>query len=328
MLRATRFTTLCGLLLYCLAAAMSMSNAVAETYPTKPVRLIVPFPPGAYTDTVARVVAAKMSEGLGQAVVIENRAGAGGNIGAAYVASADPDGYTLLMSTVANAISVTAYAKLPYDLAKDLIPISLVAKVPYVIAVHSSVQANSIAELINLSKAQPGKLHYSSSGNGTGPHLAAELFNARTGAGIVHVPYKGIAPAIAETVAGRVPISVPSLDSALGHIQGGRLRALAITSGKRSPLLPNVPTMAEAGVPEVEISAWGGIQAPAGTKREIADKLSVEIRKAVASPDVEKRLLQFGAEPVGTTPEEFGRFIRAEIDRWAPIVKRIGLKMD
>lgn len=328
MVRESRSTTLRGLLLCCLATVMSAGAAMADPYPTKPIRLIVPFPPGAYTDTVARVVAEKMSEGLGQTVVVENRAGAGGNIGAAFVAKADPDGYTLLMSTVANTISATAYAKLPYDLTKDLTAISLVAKLPYVLVVHSNVPATSVAELVTLSKAQPGKVHYSSSGNGTGPHLAAELFKVRTGADLVHVPYKGIAPAIADNVAGHVPVSVPSLDSALPHIQAGKLRALAITSSKRSALLPNVPTMAEAGVPDVEISAWGGIQAPSGTKREIVNKLNVAVRKALASPDLERRFLQFGAEPVGTTPEEFESFIRAEIDRWAPIVKRAGIKID
>ncbi len=264
----------------CVAAGIG-SPAISQTYPVKAVRLIVPFPPGAYTDTIARLVAQKLSEGLGQPVVVENRAGAGGNIGANQVAKAAPDGYTLLMGTIASAISVSAYAKLPYELTRDLAPVSLVAKVPLVLVTSPEVSAGSLEELIQLARAKPSTLNYASSGNGSLLHLAGELFKARTGTDLVHIPYNGIAPAMTALVGGQVSVMFASLDSALPFIRGAKIKALAVTSAKRSPLLPQVPTVAESGLPGFEAAGWLGVWVPVGTPKDIVTRLNSEIRKAL-----------------------------------------------
>lgn len=309
-------------------AAVLCGSAVSQTYPTKPVRLVVPFPPGAYTDTVARVLAQKLSEGFGHPMVVENRAGAGGNVGADQVAKAVADGYTLLMGTIASAISMSAYAKLPYDLTRDLTPISLVVTVPNVLVVNPAVPATSAGELVQLSRAQQRRLNYASSGNGSALHLASEMFKARTGADFVHIPYKGIGPAMADLVGGQVSVMFTSLDSALPHIRSGKIKALAVTGAKRSPLLSELPTMAESGLPGFEIVAWGGVLAPAGTPRNIITHVNAQIRKALESPDIQKRFSEFGAEAAPSTPDEFARFIRAEIDKWAQVVKASGVRID
>lgn len=311
----------------CVAAAIG-SPAISQTYPVKAIRLIVPFPAGAYTDTVARLLAHKLSEGLGQPVVVENRAGAGGNIGADYVAKAAPDGYTLLMGTIASAISVSAYAKLPYELTRDLAPVSLVVAVPFVLVTSTGVAAGSVENLIQLARAKPGTLNYASSGNGSALHLAGELFKARTGTDLVHVPYKGIAPAMTDLVGGQVSMMFASLDSALPYIHGAKIKALAVTSAKRSPLLPRVPTVAESGLPGFEIVAWGGVLVPAGTPKDIITRLNSQIGKALESPDVQKRFQEFGAQAAPTTPDEFSRFIRSEIEKWAQVVKASGVRID
>ncbi len=314
-------------LLACFAASYCV-GAISQSYPAKPVRLIVPFPPGAYTDTVARLLAKKLSDGFGQAVVVENRAGAGGNIGADYVAKSAPDGYTLLMGTIASAISVSAYAKLPYQLTRDLAPVSLVVSVPYVLVTGPAIPAKSLGELVELARAQPGKLNYASSGNGSALHLASELFKTRTGIDLVHIPYKGIAPAMTDLVGGQVSVMFPSLDSALPHIRSGKIKALAVTSTKRSPLLPDVPTVAESGLPGFEILAWGGVLAPAGTPKDIVTHINSEIAKALESSDIRKRFLDIGAEATPSTPGEFARFIEAEIEKWAQVVKASGVRID
>jgi len=314
-------------LLACFAASYCV-GANSQSYPTKPVRLIVPFPPGAYTDTVARLLAKKLSDGFAQPVVVENRAGAGGNIGADYVAKSAPDGYTLLMGTIASAISVSAYAKLPYQLTRDLAPISLVVSVPYVLATSPAIPAKSVGELIELARAQPGKLNYASSGNGSALHLASELFKARTGTDLVHIPYKGIAPAITDLVGGQVSVMFPSLDSALPHIRSGKIKALAVTSTKRSTLLPEVPTVAESGLPGFEILAWGGVLAPAGTPKEVVARVNSEIAKALGSAEVKTRFQELGAEATPSTEEEFARFIGDEIEKWAQVVKAARVRID
>lgn len=314
-------------LLFCLAAALS-GGAAAQSYPSKPIRLVVPFPPGAYTDTVARLVAQGLSEKVGQPVIVENRAGAGGNIGADFVAKAPPDGYTLLMGTIASAISMSAYAKLQYDLVRDLAPVILVVTVPNVLVANPHVPARSPGELIELARSRPGKLDYASSGNGGAPHLAGEMFKTRTGTSLVHVPYKGIGPALTDLIGGQVSLMFTSLDSAIGHIRTGKLKALAVTSAKRSSLLPEVPTMAESGLPGFEIVAWGGILAPAGTPKDIINLLNDQIGKLLRSPEVARRFLEFGAEPAPGTPEEFSRFIGREIEKWAQVVKTAGVKIN
>ena len=314
-------------LLACCATALC-SAAISQTYPARPIRLVVPFPPGAYTDTVARLLAKKLSDGFEQPVVVENRAGAGGNIGADYVAKSAPDGYTLLMGTIAAAISVSAYAKLPYQLKRDLAPVSLVVSVPYVLVAGPAIPARSLGELVELARAQPGKLNYASSGNGSALHLASELFKARTGTDLVHIPYKGIAPAVTDLIGGQVSVMFPSLDSALPHIRSAKIKALAVTSAKRSPLLPEVPTVAESGLPGFEIVAWGGVLAPAATPADIIARINSQIGRALESPDIRKRFLDLGAEATPSAAGEFARFIEAEIEKWARVVKASGVRID
>lgn len=321
---------LCRSLFTALAIALSglFGNAAHATYPEKPIRLVVPFPPGAYTDTVARLLANQLSERFGRPVVVENRAGAGGNIGADFVAKSAPDGYTLLMGTIASAISVSAYAKLPYNLQQDLAPVSLVVSVPYVLVAGPKLSVTSVQQLIQLARAKPGHLDYASSGPGSALHLASELFKARTGTDLVHIPYKGIAPAVTDLLSGQVSVMFPSLDSALPHIRSGKIRALAVTSTRRSPLLPQVPTLSESGLGDFEIVAWGGILAPAKTPEAVLDRLNSEIAGALASDEIKKRFLEFGAEATPSSREEFARFIGKDVDKWSQVVKASGVRID
>ena len=304
------------------------SNAAYATYPEKPIRLVVPFPPGAYTDTVARLLANQLSERFGKPVVVENRAGAGGNIGADFVAKSAPDGYTLLMGTIASAISVSAYAKLPYNLQQDLAPVSLVVSVPYVLVAGPKLSVTSVQQLIQLARAKPGQLDYASSGPGSALHLASELFKARTGTDLVHIPYKGIAPAVTDLLSGRVSVMFPSLDSALPHMRSGKIRPLAVTSTRRSPLLPQVPTLSESGLGDFEIVAWGGVLAPGKTPEDVLERLNSEIAGALASDAIKKRFLEFGAEATPSSREEFARFIDKDINKWSQVVKASGVRID
>lgn len=308
--------------------AAGVDSVLAQAYPSRPIRVIVPFPPGAYTDFVARLVGQKLNENWGQPVVVENRPGAGGNIGADAVAKAEPNGYTLLMGTIASAISVSLYRKLPYDLVNDLVPVTLVVLVPNVLVVHPSLPARSVRDFIQLTKSNPGQLNYASSGNGSAPHLAAEMFKMMAHVEMAHVPYKGISPAMTDLVSGQVPLMFTSVDSALPQVKAGKLRALAVTSARRSSVLPDLPTMAESGLPGFEVTAWGGILAPARTPREIINALNIEIVKILRVPDVKERLSGLGAEPVGDTPEQFVAFINAEIAKWAKVVKASGARVD
>lgn len=303
--------------------------AAAQAYPSRPIHLVVPFPAGGPTDIVARPLAQKLSEQLGQPVIIDNRGGAGGSIGAAVVAQAAPDGYTLLMATVGTqAINTSLYARLPYDALNDFAPVSLVARAPVALVAHPSVPANSVAGLIALSKSLPAGLTFGSAGSGTPGHLSGEIFRSRTGAVIIHVPYKGSAPAIQDLVGGQIQLMFDPVQSVLPLIRSGRAKALAISSAKRSSVLPEVPTMVESGVPGEATTAWWGVVAPAKTPREIVVRLHREIEKALAASDVRDKLLAIGIEPGAMLPDEFSAFIRAETERWGQAVRASGAKVD
>jgi tripartite-type tricarboxylate transporter receptor subunit TctC len=303
--------------------------ACAQTYPTKPIRLVVPFPPGGATDILARDVAQKLTEAWGQSVIVDNRPGAGGNIGSELVAKSAPDGYTLEMGTVGtHAINASLYAKMPYDHVKDFVPVILVAGVPNVLVVTPSLPANSVAELIAYAKANPGKLNFASSGNGTSIHLSGELFKVMAGVQITHIPYKGSAPALQDLLAGQVQLMFDNLPPSLPQIKAGKLRALAVTSLARAPALPDVPTLAESGLPGFEASSWFGILAPAGTPAPIVAKINAEVAKWLSTPEAKEKLLKQGANPAGGTPEDFAKHIAAETAKWAKVVKDSGAKID
>ena len=315
---------LAGLLVLCATALAS-----AQDYPVKPIRLIVPFPPGGGNDTVARAIAQQMSPALGQPVVIDNRPGAGGSVGADAVAKAPADGYTLFLAGVgSHAVNPNLHSKLPYDAIRDFAPITLVASAPSVLVVNAGVPARSIAELTAYARANPGKLNYASNGNGSAAQLAAAMYESMAGVRMVHVPYKGIAPALQDLLGGEVQLMFGTIVALVPHVQAGKLRALAVTSRKRSALLPDVPTLAESGLPDYQAGSWYGILAPAGTPRPIVERLHAEIVKAVRAPEVSKRLAAEGAEVIGSTPEEFGAHIKAEIARVASVVRASGIKMD
>ena len=298
-------------------------------YPTKPIRLVVPFPPGGATDLIARAVAQKLGETWGQSVVVDNRPGAGGNIGTELVARSAPDGYTLEMGTVGtHAINASLYSKMPYDHVRDFVPVILVAGVPNVLEVNPALPVNSVQELIAYAKANPGKLNFASSGSGTSIHLSGELFKVMAGVQMTHVPYKGSAPALQDLIGGQVQLMFDNLPPSLPQIKAGKLRALAVTSAGRAPALPDTPTVAEAGLPGFEASSWFGVLAPAGTPPEIVNKLNAEIAKWLASPGAKEKLANVGANIAGGTPEDFARHIQAETAKWAKVVKESGAKVD
>jgi tripartite-type tricarboxylate transporter receptor subunit TctC len=322
-----------GLLFHAMASIAIASFAAfahaQTTYPSKSIRLVVPFPAGGTTDILARAVAQRLTETMGQSVVVDNRAGAGGNIGADLVAKAPPDGYTLLMGTVGtHAINASLYAKMPYDHARDFAPIILVAGVPNVLVVNPALPVNSVQELIAYGKANPGKLNFASSGNGTSIHLSAELFKTMTGVQMAHVPYKGSAPALVDLIGGQVQLMFDNLPSALPQIKAGKLKALAVTSAQRSTVLPDVPTVAESGLPGFEASSWFGLLAPAGTPKDIIAKLNGEVVKWLATPEAKERLATQGAIPAGLSPDDFTRHIAAETVKWQKVVKDSGAKVD
>jgi tripartite-type tricarboxylate transporter receptor subunit TctC len=315
-------------------AVIALTPAQAQTWPAKAVRIVVPFPPGGTTDIVARSLGVELQRMWQHAVVIENRPGAGGNIGADAVAKSAPDGYTLLMGTVGtHAINAALFAqsgaKMPFDPAKDFVPITLAAGVPNVMVINSKLPVNTVAEFIEYAKARPGQLNMASSGNGTSIHLSGELFKTVTGIYMVHFPYRGSAPAVTDLIAGNMNVMFDNLPSALPHIKSGRLKALAVTSRTRSPALPNVPTIEEAaGLKGFDASSWFGLFAPAGTPRAIVDKIQADVAKALALPEVRERFLAQGADPGGNTPEQFAAFIRAETDKWTRVVKFSNAKVD
>ena len=318
----------CAVLLL-IAGAVVAPAAFAQAYPTHSIRLVVPFPAGGTTDILARAAAQKLSESLGQAVVVDNRPGAAGNIGADLVAKSAPDGYTLLMGTVGtHAINPSLYAKMPYDHVKDFVPVVLVAGVPNVLAVYPAFPVNSVAELIALAKSKPGTINFASSGSGTSIHMSGELFKSMAGVDMTHVPYKGSAPALTDLMGGQVQIMFDNLPSALPLIKAGKLRAIAVTSLKRAPALPDVPTISESGLPGFEASSWFGVLAPAGTPSPIVAKINADVNKWLQSPEAREQLLAQGANAAGGTPEQFTAHIRAETEKWAKVVKASGAKAD
>jgi tripartite-type tricarboxylate transporter receptor subunit TctC len=303
--------------------------ASAQNYPSKPIKYIVPFQPGGTTDILGRIVALKLQEAWGQPVVVENRPGAGGAVGAEATAKAPPDGYTIMGGTIStHAINASVYDKLSYDPIKDFEPVTQLAQQPNMLVVHPSIPAKNVQELIELLKKSPEKYTYSTSGNGTSAHLAGELFKSMSGTKMQHVPYKGSPQAIADAVAGQVSMSFDNISTAYPPAKSGRLRALAVTTAKRSSLAPEVPTMAESGLKGYELGSWHGVFAPAKTPKEIVQKLNAEIVKAVHAADVKDKLAALGVEPVGTSVEQFSAFVRAEVPKWAKVVKESGAKVE
>jgi len=310
-----------------LAASLAATAAQAQTWPSRPVRYIVPFPPAGATDILARIMAERLSGPFGQSVVVENRPGAAGNVGTEFVAKSPPDGYTILQLTVAQSISATLYEKLNYGLEKDLIPVAMIALVPNVMIVNPSVPAKSVAEFIALARSRPGRINFASSGSGTSVHMSAEMFKMLTGVNIVHIPYKGSGPALADLMGGQVDVMFDNLTSSIGLIRSGKVRALAVTTSTRYQELPDVPTVQET-VPGYEATAWFGIVAPAGTPREVVMRINGEVNRALAHADVKEKLAQQGALARSWTPEEFGSFIHNEVVKWAKVVKASGAKVE
>jgi len=307
------------------ALCAAMPAALGQPYPTKPVRMIAASSPGSAVDIVARIVAQKLGEQLGQQVVVDNRAGAGGNLGAELAAKAAPDGYTLFMGTPAHAINTGLYRKLNYDLIRDFSPVTQVTSGQYVVVVHPSLPAKSIRELIALARGKPGQLNYASAGSGNATHLAGELFASATRIKLVHVPYKGSGPAVTDLVGGQVQLMFANLVAALPQVKTGRIRALAVTGQTRAAAAPELPTVIEAGVPGYVVTSWFGVLVPAATPRELIMKLNAELARTMSAPDVRDRLAADGAEPTTGTPEQFGAFLRAEIAQWTKVVKDAGI---
>jgi tripartite-type tricarboxylate transporter receptor subunit TctC len=324
----TKTSYVCFAVAACGALAWSASDARAQGYPNQPIRLIVPYAAGGGVDLIARAVAPKLTEKLGQPVVIDNRGGAGGNIGTELAARTEPNGYTLVMGAAALAINVSLYRKLPFDPVKDFAPISLLAATPNILAVHTVVPSKSVKELIALAKSKPGGLNYASAGNGTTSHLAAELFKTMAGVDIVHIPYKGTSPAVVALLSGEAAIMLAPALTLIPHIRANRVKGLAVTGAKRSPAIPELPTVAESGVPGFEARQWYGALAPAGTPAEIVARLNKEMVAIVQSPEVAGRLQKEGSEPIGSTPDEFARYIKAEIAKWAKVVRASGAQLD
>ena len=312
-----------------IALLMGASSGQAQDYPSRPIRIIVPSTAGGSVDTLARTVGSNLSQRWGQQVVVDNRSGAGGVIGGEITAKAPPDGYTLIMATIAAmATNVSLAKKLPYDPVRDFAPITLVASQQIVLLVNPNVAARTAQELIQLAKSKPGQLTFASAGNGSGGHLSGELLKILAGIDLTHVPYKGISPAIVDVISGQVTMTFASIISGTPHVKTGRLRALAVTGARRSPALPELPTMMEAGVRGYESSTWYGLLAPKATSRAIVTKLNREVVSIINLPEVKANLLAEGAEPVGNTPEQFGEFIKAEIAKWGKVIRTAGLRAE
>ncbi|HEY6239833.1 MAG TPA: tripartite tricarboxylate transporter substrate binding protein [Burkholderiales bacterium] len=310
--------------------AILHAPAHAQSYPIRPIRMVVGFPPGGGTDVVARIVSPKLSENLGQPVVIENRPGATGTVAAAMVAKSPPDGYTIMMGHVSvNAIAPSLFPNLQYDVMKDFAPVTLAASVPHFVVVHPSLPVHSISELIAYAKARPGQLSFPSAGNGSTPHLAGEIFKSMAGVNLVHVPYKGSGQSMADLLAGQHQVAFDTAPASAAYVRSGRMRVLGVSSAKRVPEYPDVPTLAEAGVPGYEVITWYGVFAPGGTAPAIVGRLHTEIAKAMDAPDTRARLAEAGADGTVTrSPEEFAAMVRADTARYAKIIKDAGLKID
>jgi tripartite-type tricarboxylate transporter receptor subunit TctC len=309
-----------------LAGATSLAGA--QNYPARSIRFVVPFAPGGGNDILGRIVAQKLHESLGVPVVVDNRGGAGGTIGTDIVSKAPPDGYTMLINNVSLAVNVTLYSKLPYDTLKDLEPVSLAGRQPNILVVHPSLPVRSVKELLALAKAKPGQLAFASGGIGSSSHLSAELLKYMTKIDLVHVPYKGMGPALIDLVSGQTQLAMATMASALPHIRNKRMRPLAVSTGKRVAVVPDVPTMMEAGVKDFEYSTWYGVLVPAGTPQAVIARLNAELVKALAMPDVKERFGAQGVEPGSTTAQEFKAFLNAEVKRWAPVIKASGMKVN
>ena len=324
--------TLIAGLLVATAAITSQAQGPAATplipYPNKPVKVVVPYPPGGATDIVARIVFQQVSEATGQHFVIENRAGAGGNIGAEAVARAPADGYTLLIATTAHAINMSMFKGLSYDVIRDFTPVTQLTQGPLVLVATPGFPANNVRELIALAKAKPDTLNFASSGNGQSTHLSAEMFNLMAGIKMSHVPYKGSSPALTDVMAGQVPLMFDTMLTAMPFVKGGKLKALAVTSPQRSPAAPDVPTIAESGLPGYEVFAWNGLLAPVGTPKAVIAQLSEEVKKAMQLPQVKEKFSAQGFAASWNTPEQFGGFLRGEVDKWAKTVKTSGATLD
>jgi tripartite-type tricarboxylate transporter receptor subunit TctC len=298
--------------------------AAADTYPSRPIRFIVPFPPGGGNDIVGRMVAAKLGEGLGQQVVVDNRGGAGGTLGTDMTAKAPADGYTILVNNISLAVNHTLFKKLPYDTLKDLAPVGLIGRQPNVVVVHPGVPAKSILDLLELARAKPGELNYGSGGVGTASHLATEMLRLMAKVDLVHVPYKGLGPALTDLIGGRVHVIISTMASALPHMKSGKLRPLAVTTARRSSFFPEVPTMNESGVAGYEFSTWYGLLVPARTPRAIVERLNAETRKALTSSSLTEQFLAQGLEAAVSSPQEFGAYLHSEVAKWAKVVKASG----
>jgi tripartite-type tricarboxylate transporter receptor subunit TctC len=312
----------------CTAAFGAQAQAPAANYPNKQIRVIVPFPAGGPTDAIARSIAQKLNETWNQPVVVDNRPGAGGNIGTELAAKSPPDGYTLFIGTVANAINQSLFAKLPFDFTRDFAPVTQNYVTGLMLAVHPSLPVNSVNDLIALAKARPGELSFASSGVGGTPHLSGELFNALAGVKMVHVPYKGSAPAMADLLGGHVQLTFDNMLTVLPQVKAGKLRGLAVTMLSRSPLAPELPTVAEAGLKGFEVKSWNGVVVPAGTPKEIIARLNGEIVRILRQPDLREKFIVQGVELVPTTPEEFGAFIRQDIAKWAKVIQQSGARAE
>ena len=312
-----------------LAASLVPAAVLGQAYPSKPIRLIVPFAAGGGNDNVARLVGKRLSDSLGQQLVIDNRPGAGGVLGAELAAKAAPDGYTLFLGGVAShAVNPNLNDRLPYDPIRDFAPVVLLASAPLVLVVHPSVPADSVKAFVALARSKPGQLNYASNGNGSSSHLAAVMFDSMTGVDMVHVPYKGLSPALADLLSGRVQVMFSSVVAILPHIKAEKLRGLAVTGSRRLPSMPNLPTIAESGLPGYEASSWYGVLAPAGTPREIVARLNSELVKVLDQPEVRGSLLAEGAEPIGGTPEQFAAHIRSEKERLGKLIREAKIRLE
>ncbi|AKQ54555.1 Bug family tripartite tricarboxylate transporter substrate binding protein [Bordetella hinzii] len=310
-------------------SAFALSTAPAQAaYPDKPVRIVVGFSAGGTTDVIARIMAKELTESLGQSFVVENKPGGGSNIATDYVARATPDGYTLLFVAVTSAINQTLYTNVNFDLVKDFAPVALGAKVPNILVINPQVPVKSVQELVAYAKAHPGKLAFASSGSGTSIHMAGELFKQRAGIDVLHVPYKGSAPAVTDLIGGQVQFMFDNMPSSWPHVQSGKLRALAVTTTERSKSAPDLPTMQESGFDKFDVSSWFGLIAPAGTPPDVIEKLNAAMNKALDKASVQKSYESLGAVGQKTTPAEFGAFIKSEVEGWAPVVKASGAKVD
>ena len=303
------------------ATCLASTLALAQQWPAKPISLVVPFPPGGSSDVLARAMTDKLSQALGQTVIVESKPGAGATLGADYVAKSKPDGYTLLMGAVHHTIATSVYKKLPYDFQKDFLPITTIALVPNVLTVNANSPAKDVKGLIALAKASPGKLTYGSNGNGTAQHLIGTQFSKLAGVDILHVPYKGSGPLVTDLLGGQIEMSFDTLTPVYQHVKAGKLRALGVTTSKRSTALPEVPTLAESGLKDFDLGTWFGVLAPAGTPKDIVTRLNAEMVKIINTPDFRKRMTEVGAEPIGNSPTEMARQIKDDTDKYAKLVK-------